>query len=65
VAVAVLSPVADYAHRVLDGEIVAGKLVRLACQRHLNDLEHGHERGLRFDDDAAQYAIDFFENVCG
>lgn len=61
--VAVLSPATDYAERVTSGEIVAGKLVRLACARHLRDLEHGHERGLHFDDDAAQYAIDFFENV--
>lgn len=62
-AVAVLSPATEYAERVTSGEIVAGKLVRLACARHLRDLEHGHERGLHFDEDDAQKAIDFFENV--
>ena len=60
---AVLSPATDYAERVTSGEIVAGKLVRLACARHLRDLEHGPERGLKFDEESAQYAIDFFENV--
>ncbi|MEX0613905.1 MAG: terminase large subunit, partial [Pirellulales bacterium] len=59
----VLSPVAEYAEKVISGEIVAGKLVRLACKRHMRDLEEGPKRGLRWDDDAAQHAIDFFENV--
>lgn len=51
----------DYAERVLSGEIVAGPHVRNACQRHLDDLEHGHKRGLWFDEDAAAKAIEFFE----
>lgn len=62
----VLSPVADYAQRVLSGEIVAGKLVRLACQRHLNDLKRAETDpawGYYFDDAAAQHAIDYFEQV--
>ncbi|KKN64602.1 hypothetical protein LCGC14_0489790, partial [marine sediment metagenome] len=58
--VAVKSPVTAYAETVSDGEIVAGKWVRLACERHLNDLATGPARGLRFDEDAAQRAIDFF-----
>lgn len=33
----VLSPVDDYAHRVVSGEVPAGKYHRLSCQRHLND----------------------------
>lgn len=31
-----------------------------ACQRHLDDLEHGHERGLWFDTDEAADALAFF-----
>lgn len=36
----------DYARAVVAGEIVAGYLVVLACRRHLDDLDHGHKRGL-------------------
>ena len=50
----------DYARRVLDGEIVAGKFVRLACERHFADLASGAERGLYFDVAAADRAIRFF-----
>ena len=50
----------EYAQGVVDGSDVAGFLVRLACKRHLRDLEHGHERHLRFDVDAANKAIMFF-----
>lgn len=57
---AVASPVTAYARDVLDGAFVVGRLVRLAAERHLRDLEHGQERGLRFDEDEAQRAIDFF-----
>jgi phage terminase large subunit-like protein len=61
--VAVAAPPADpastYAAAVLAGEIIAGPLVRAACQRHLNDLEHGHERGLVWDPEAAAYAMEF------
>lgn len=49
-----------YVADVLSGTIPACRWVRLACQRHLDDLEHGHERGLYFDRDDAQIAIDFF-----
>jgi phage terminase large subunit-like protein len=52
--------VAQYAESVVSGETVAGRLVRLACQRHLDDLERGHERGLRWDGEAAERAIGFF-----
>lgn len=52
-----------YALAVVAGEVVAGPHVRNACRRHLLDLERGHERGLWFDHEAAQYAFDFFEGV--
>jgi len=53
-------PVGNYARAVLKGKIVAGELVKLACRRHLDDLEHGPWRGLRFDRKDALDAIDFF-----
>jgi phage terminase large subunit-like protein len=39
---------------------VAGRPVRLACERHLRDLETGHQRGLVWDALAAERAIQFF-----
>jgi phage terminase large subunit-like protein len=41
-------PVTDYANRVVNGEIVAGRLVRLACERHLHDLKIAGSRGWAF-----------------
>ncbi len=49
-----------YARAVMAGEIVAGELVRLACERHLRDLETGEERGLRFDAEEAGWTIRLF-----
>lgn len=51
-----------------EAPIVAGPLVRLAAERHLRDREQasrrrGHPRGWVFDEDAANYVIDFFELV--
>jgi len=54
------NPTDDYARSVVSGTTVAGRLVRLACERHLWDLETGHERGLMFDIERAQHALDFF-----
>jgi phage terminase large subunit-like protein len=42
-------PVTQYALDVVAGRIVAGQLVRKACERHLRDLADGHERGLRWE----------------
>ncbi len=55
-----LDPTSEYARRVLDGEIIAGKYVRLACERHFADLDSGAARGIYFDAEAAQEAIEFF-----
>ena len=52
-----------YAHAVVTGKVVAGKLVKLACQRHLDDLINGKDRGLRWDTDAARHAIEFFGHL--
>src|SRR5436309_14812626 len=53
-------PVARYARKVLAGTILAGRPVRLACARHLLDLEEGRTRGVRFDAKAATRVIEFF-----
>lgn len=55
--------VTAYATEVAEGRTVASRLVRLACQRHLSDLEDGPSRGLKWRPDKAQDAIDFFEKV--
>ncbi len=56
-------PVAQYALDVVREIEVAGPLIRGACKRHLDDLEHGHLRGLRFDEDRADHAMNFFPTV--
>ena len=53
----------QYADDVLAGREIAGPHVRNACKRLIHDLEHAHERGLWFDEDAAGRAMWFFENV--
>lgn len=55
--------VSDYANDVVSGRVVAGQYVRLACQRHLDDVALGGLRGLHFDDAAAERAILFIENL--
>lgn len=55
--------VTDYARDVCEGRIIAGPWVRAACKRHLDDLEHGHERGLVWDLAASQRVIGFFADV--
>ena len=59
-ASAVDNQVHAYAAGVVSEEIVAGRLVHLACIRHLRDLEEGELRGIHFDLDAALEAIGFF-----
>lgn len=56
-------PVTQYALDVIDGKIVAGRLVKLACERHLRDLQHGHERGLQFLPAEANHAYEFYGYV--
>ena len=57
-------PVASYAQQVVDGEVLAGRLVVLACERHLGDLETAHKRGLWFDESAATRAIQWYGFLC-
>lgn len=53
----------QYANDIVSGRIVAGKFVRLAAARHLEDLETGSRRGLSWDQSSADRAIDFFPAV--
>ncbi len=52
-------PVSRYARDVLDGKIIAGRLVELAAERHLRDLETGADRGFYFDTQAADMICNF------
>jgi phage terminase large subunit-like protein len=58
----VADPTTAYARDVVEGRIVAGRAVRLACQRHLRDLERQRTEAFAyyFDVTAAQHIIDFF-----
>lgn len=53
-------PVTAWARAVAAGEEVACRLVRLAAERHLRDLEEGPKRGLRWQPASAVYACEFF-----
>src|SRR4051812_14994381 len=52
-----------FAQGVASGDIVAGPDVRAAGNRHLEDLQLGHARGLHWDLAAANRAIGYFEDV--
>ncbi len=52
-----------YARDVIDGKIVTGRLVRLACERHLRDMKEGPSRGLVWRPEMAESALTFFEDV--
>lgn len=56
-----LHRVDQYARDVLKGKIVAGPLVRMACQRHERDRKQAKAKGFWFDEDAADHAIGFIE----
>jgi phage terminase large subunit-like protein len=58
-----LDPVTQYATDVVEGRVIAARLVRLACQRHLNDLRDATHKGLVWKADRAQDVIDFFRDV--
>ena len=55
----------QYALDVLAGRIVAGELVRMACQRHLDDLERAKLAPFRyyFDVEAANDILEFAETL--
>lgn len=56
----------QYAEDVLNGKIVAGKSIKLACRRHLKDLERSktdHNFKYYFDIDQAEDIINFAETL--
>jgi len=55
-----MHPVTEYAEAVISGEEVAGKFVRWACQRHLDDLQRDD---VYFDEGAANRIITFYRLV--
>ncbi|MGJ7044641.1 terminase large subunit [Thermoanaerobacterium thermosulfurigenes] len=57
--------VTEYAEKVLNGEIIAGKYVKLACQRHLKDLEkqNTEEFPYIFDLEKANRVLNFAEKL--
>jgi phage terminase large subunit-like protein len=54
----------QYIQDVLNNKIVVGKLVRLACERHHNDLATGHLRNLKFNPQQGLRVIQFVESFC-
>lgn len=59
----ILDRVTEYAQSVVDGDVIAGRLHRLACERHLNDLEKSKVSGYMFywDVEAADTILNFAE----
>lgn len=51
----------EYVEGVLNDSIPAGKLLKQACQRHINDMNTADERGLYFDYDQVDRDVEFFE----
>src|SRR5262245_9970847 len=58
-----MDPVTRFAEDVLADRDVAGPGVRHACARHRDDRKSGKLRGLRWDPEKAQRAIDFYPEV--
>jgi phage terminase large subunit-like protein len=61
--VTTLDPVTRYAQGVISGTIIASRLVRLACGRHLRDLDEQQDKGLQWRAEEAQRGIEFFSEV--
>ena len=57
-------PATRYAEDVVEGRVVTGRLARLACERHLRDLETGRDRGLYYDPLAAIRPLRFAKHSC-
>lgn len=50
-----------YAFDVLEERIRACQYVKLACQRYFDDLQTGHQRGLRLNPERADRVLKFFQ----
>ena len=57
--------VTEYAHKVVSGKVIAGELHRLACKRHLNDLERQRTADFPYyyDPSKASEIIDYAETL--
>jgi len=55
-----IDPVTAYARAVVAGEKVVGPDVYNACVRHLDDIEDGPARGLKWEPEQANHVIRFF-----
>lgn len=53
--------VEEYMDGILSGDIVSGRLQKLAVQRHIDDLKHADERGYYHDGSIASRAVMFPE----
>lgn len=51
----------QYGRDVLAGKIPVCKWTRLAVERHYQDLQNAHERGLVFSEEHARHALRFFD----
>ena len=51
----------EYANKVLNGEIIAGRLIKKSCERFLSDLKRDD---IYFDEKAANNVINFIERYC-
>ncbi len=49
----------EYIHDVHSGALLSNKYARYAVERHLRDLKNGSKRGLFFNREAAEFAINF------
>ncbi|MEC2390233.1 terminase [Bacillus thuringiensis serovar shandongiensis] len=60
-----MNRVTQYALNVLEGREIAGNLVKLACQRHINDLEKQgtEEFPFIFDEEKANLIVDYSETL--
>lgn len=58
-----VDPVTQYARDVRAGREIASRLNRLACERHLNDLDQQEAKGLIWKPEEAIEACDFFPAV--
>jgi phage terminase large subunit-like protein len=58
-----LDPATQYATDVIAGREVAGRLVRLACARHLDDVKQQVAKGLEWKPDEASPVYEFFETI--
>ena len=55
----------DYPRKVIEGEIVAGELIKLACKRHFKDLARAKEPNatIRFNRSKAERILKFFSLI--